>query len=44
MEISQEESIEGLTEILDFIQEEQKTGELKAGKDIQQIFRLSFRN
>ena len=31
MEISQEASIEGLTEILDFIQEEQKTEELKAG-------------
>ena len=41
MEISQEESIEGLTEILDFIQEEQKTGELKAGSIQQYLDYLS---
>ena len=41
MEISQEASIEGLTEILDFIQEEQKTGELKAGSIQQYLDYLS---
>lgn len=41
MEISQEASIEGLTEILDFIQEEQKTEELKAGSIQQYLDYLS---
>lgn len=41
MEISQEAPIEELTEILDFIQEEQKTGELKAGSIQQYLDYLS---
>ena len=40
-DISQEASIEGLTEILDFIQEEQKTEELKAGSIQQYLDYLS---